>query len=353
MIFGPENLYFRICGIVPIEGFYRCFYCVIPLALTCLVIASPLLRDYGLLMHYWLGVLPQALGNMIHLLMILFDPEEFRSILHDLNLVDDQLREMGALIQSPNLTKTMAVIILSQLFALLKSLTLLADMLADYPNMITMFVIINAAWNQHLTFAQLIHSRFSALNDQLTRIAASADQTLLQIVETRLDSVFRIHSTLHVIVSNVNSHFCVFNLFYVTFCFFEVVFYSYKTLDQMINDKAVVDMELKVIVYLSVNLVCQIVTCHLCANEANRTAEIAHHILHRDSPYSLWEKIGNYSRLTIDNPVKFTVGGIFTFNMELLTKIAAMSFSYLVIIFQLKDVDLFVPMSTSVNATGN
>ncbi|XP_054272760.1 uncharacterized protein LOC128993032 [Macrosteles quadrilineatus] len=315
--------------------------------------ASPLLLPYRLLIHYFIGVLPQALGNMIHLLMILFDPEDFRSILHDLNLVDDQLREMGALIQSPNLTKTMAVIVLSQLCALLKSLTLIY-MLIGYTNMIALYLVFNAAWNQHLTFVQLIHSRFSALNDQLIRIAASADQTLLQIVETRLDSVFRIHSTLHVIVSNVNSHFCVFNLFYVTSLFFNLVFFCYDTFDMMIKEKSLIDYKIYITLCLLVNLVCQIVTCHLCANEANRTAEIAHHILHRDSPYSLWEKIGNYSRLTIDNPVKFTVGGIFTFNMELLTKIAAMTFSYLVIVFQLKDIDLFVPVSknkTAVNST--
>ncbi|KAG8300440.1 hypothetical protein J6590_076411 [Homalodisca vitripennis] len=190
----------------------------------------------------------------------------------------------------------------------------------------------------HVVFADLLASKFSVLNTRLQSMNTDINISPLHTITSRMDSVFRLHTHLHVVVWDVNAHFCFYNLLSVTtrlvLAKVTPTCPSYKNV--------VIGLELAL-------LITQCLLCHACAKEANRTVMIAHHLLQPDTPVELWEEIGLFSRLSLINKVHFSVGGIFSLDRPLITKAAMTSLSYLIIAVQLKDARLSGEVGPNLN----
>jgi hypothetical protein len=347
----PTSFFFRICGIAPTRDYSRFLYCIAPQLLIYSALTYISLTSLPIPLFIRVSWFPICVGSLQLLLMCNLLPDGFLSILDEVKAVDEQLEHMGVNIEPQRLSKTIATAFVLLIFRMIHYF-LDSRKIQTYLNLI----VVNAAWIQHLVFAQMIHKRYSALNAHLARIAATADKTLVKIVETRLDSVFRVHSHLHVIISDISSHYCIYNLAAMVTRFFLTTHFTYCCL-QVLTGGEVFDIlnNSGSVVFHLLMIICQAVECDLCSKEANRTPLIAHRMLTEHSSLSLWKMVSRFSRLNLDNKVEFSVGGVFSFNMKLLTKMSVMVFSYLAIALQLKDVKLFEPLpsnaTTSVNST--
>ncbi|KAG8254395.1 hypothetical protein J6590_008842 [Homalodisca vitripennis] len=194
---------------------------------------------------------------------------------------------------------------------------------------------------QHMVFVNLLASKFSALNIRLEKMGPDVATTPLQTTSARINSVFRLHTHLHVIVWDINSHFCFYNLLSVTTRLTLTVLRMYEYLRAISEGGSNNQVETSIVLLVEIGVfVAQCLLCHACAKEANRTVLLAHHLLQPDTPVQLWEEVGLFSRLALNNYVHFSVGGIFSLNRPLITKVAMTSLSYLIIAVQLKDIRL-------------
>ncbi|KAG8308980.1 hypothetical protein J6590_097004 [Homalodisca vitripennis] len=208
----------------------------------------------------------------------------------------------------------------------------------------------------YLVFTDLLTSKFSALNIRLENISTDVTTTPLQTISTKINSVFRLHTHLHVVVWDVNAHFCLYNLLSITTRLAVIVLEMYAYLMSISEGDDYRHHDYNGFVFMFsevVFLVTQCLLCHACAKEANRTVMIAHHLLQPETPTRLWEEVGVFSRLTLNNKVSFSVGGIFTLDRPFLTKVAMTSLSYLIIAVQLKDVRLSGSDGPKTNGTGS
>ncbi|KAG8334650.1 hypothetical protein J6590_085702 [Homalodisca vitripennis] len=149
---------------------------------------------------------------------------------------------------------------------------------------------------QLLVLVDLIHSRFSALNSQLSDLSIDYDDMSLDDIISRLDFVFQLYKQLHVSLLSCSL----------------------------------------------LTIIAKICVCHACAQEANRSALLAHQILRSDNPIQLWELVGLFSRLTLNLKVRFSVGGIFTLDRSLISTVGVIALSYLIIAIQLRGVDIYI-----------
>ncbi|XP_046685223.1 putative gustatory receptor 28b [Homalodisca vitripennis] len=181
---------------------------------------------------------------------------------------------------------------------------------------------------QMMVLVDIIHYRFSALNAQLSDISMEYNNMPLHDVMSRLDSVFRLHNPSYTSSSGISTLTTNLVLVYVPSwipCIWELI-----------------------------TLLVQICVCHACAREANRSALLAHHILRPDTPIQLWEQVSLFSRLTLHLKVRFSVGGIFTLDRSLISKLSVTALSYLIIAVQLKEVESYIGgQSKSINSTYN
>ncbi|KAG8254426.1 hypothetical protein J6590_091885 [Homalodisca vitripennis] len=205
----------------------------------------------------------------------------------------------------------------------------------------------------HVVFVDLLDSMFSTLNVRLEHLDTEMNTRPLHSISARMKSVFRLHPQLHIVLWKINKYFCFYNFLKVmnTLAFTISHVYEYlKTISEGNFDGRVeilVIMMVEVAIFVHLCLV-----CHACAKEANRTVLLAHHLLHPDTPAQLWEEVGLFSRLALNNKVHFSVGGIFSLDRPLLTKLAMTYLSYLIIAVQLKDVRLSGDTGASTNGTG-
>ncbi|KAG8300442.1 hypothetical protein J6590_076413 [Homalodisca vitripennis] len=202
-------------------------------------------------------------------------------------------------------------------------------------------IVFSSPLLHHVVFVDLLASKFSALNTRLQSMNTDINITPLQTITRRIDSVFRLHTHLHVVVWDVNAHFCFYNLLSVTTRIALAVLQMYQYLMSISEGNANISFLQIMCIALELALfITQCLLCHACAKEANRTVMIAHHLLQPDTPIELWEEIGLFSRLSRINKVYFSVGGIFSLDRPLIAKVAMTSLSYLIIAVQLKDTQL-------------
>ncbi|KAG8294805.1 hypothetical protein J6590_094417 [Homalodisca vitripennis] len=268
--------------------------------------------------------------------------ERYRSILADLSSVSDELKSEGTRTQRILFSAFTAVLVVGAVTFQLEY---------GVPLRTIPWTILHLAFTSpllhYLVFTDLLTSKFSALNKRLEKISTDVNTTPLQTISTQINSVFRLHTHLHVVVWDVNAHFCLYNLLSITTRLAIIVLEMYAYL--MHPDYAGFVFMFSDLVFL----VTQCLLCHTCAKEANRTVVIAHHLLQPETPIRLWEEVGDFSRLTLNNKVSFSVGGIFTLDCPFLTKVAMTSLSYLIIAVQLKDVRLSWSDGPKTNGTGS
>ncbi|KAG8329039.1 gustatory receptor, partial [Homalodisca vitripennis] len=197
---------------------------------------------------------------------------------------------------------------------------------------------------QMMVLVDIIHYRFSVLNAQLSDISMEYNNMPLHDVMSKLDSVFRLHTQLHIVVFDINAHYCLYNLFTIIAKVGTAVYKMHQYLRTLSGHRTwfwYVPSWIPCIWEL-ITLLVQICVCHACAQEANRSALLAHHILRPDTPIQLWEQISLFSRLTLHHKVRFSVGGIFTLDRSLISKLSVTALSYLIIAVQLKEVEPYI-----------
>ncbi|KAG8300062.1 hypothetical protein J6590_085607 [Homalodisca vitripennis] len=265
--------------------------------------------------------------------------ESYRSILDDLSSISDELKSEGTLTQRILFSAFTAVQMVGAVACQWEYGVLLRNVSA-----IIMHLTFISPLLHYLVFTDLLTSKFSALNISLEKISTNVNTTPLQTISTQINSVFRLHTHLHVVVWDVNAHFCLYNLLSITTRLAVTVLEMYAYLMSISEGNDYRHPDYAGFVFMFSDLlfmVTQCLLCHACAKEANRTAMIAHHLLQPETPTRLWEE------------VSFSVGGIFNLDRPFLTKVAMTSLSYLIIAVQLKDVRLSGSDGPKTNGTGS
>ncbi|XP_046663078.1 uncharacterized protein LOC124355973 [Homalodisca vitripennis] len=205
----------------------------------------------------------------------------------------------------------------------------------------------------HMILVDFLTRKFSALNKILEKISTVVDTMPLQSTIAWINSVFRLHTHLHIVVWKVNSYFCFYNLLSVITRIVLTLFNAYKYLEEISKGNPLSKTKMPVIMMFELGLfVTQCLLCHSCTKEANQTVMIAHHLLKPDSPVQIWEDVGLFSRLALNNKVHFSVGGVFFLDRPFITKVALVALSYLIIVVQLKDVRSSSNVGSDLKGTG-
>ncbi|KAG8254427.1 hypothetical protein J6590_091886 [Homalodisca vitripennis] len=205
----------------------------------------------------------------------------------------------------------------------------------------------------HVVFVDLLASMFSTLNVRLEHLDTEMNTTPLHTISARMISVFRLHTHLHVVLRSISKYFCFYNFLKVMTTFVFTISNMYEYLIAILEGKFDVRVGIIAIIMVEAAIfVAQCLLCHACAKEANRTVMLAQQLLQPDTPAQLWEEVGLFSRVALKNKVHFSVGGIFSLDRPLLTKLAMTSLSYLIIAVQLKDARLSSDTGANVNCTG-
>lgn len=300
----------------------------------------------------WCGFL----GIFFFLTYNLFYQESYQTILRDLEDTEDELRVICA---SPRPTLIMQIFLSS--FISFKLLLVVA--VGVFTKSSIFFIISDLLINtintcamvQHMVLVSILHSMFSALNDQLKRLSAAADDTPVDVMSFQLESVFRIHTSLHLTVFYVNRHFSIFNLITTSIRLFFTILFMYLCMNTIAQGKEQINVTGFIIFIFEIVFwfVMQCVICHACAKDANYTVLLAHYLLQSHTPHRLWKEVGDFSSLYIDNKVKFEVAGVFILNRPLITKFSVLALSYLIVALQLKDAHVFGDDNNTLPAFSN
>ncbi|KAG8300444.1 hypothetical protein J6590_076418 [Homalodisca vitripennis] len=271
--------------------------------------------------------------------------KSYRSIITEIASISNELNTNNIRMQRTLFSAFLAIITVEGVV-----LYFVTGVISETVSRIILQIAFSSPLLHHVAFADLLASKFSALNTRLQSINTDINITPLQTITSRIDSVFRLHTHLHVVVWDVNAHFCFYNLLSVTTRLVLAVMQMYQYLMSISEGKTNVYFLQIVCVALELALfITQCLLCHACAKEANRTVMIAHHLLQPETPIELWEEIGLFSRLSLINKVHFSVGGIFSLDRPLIAKVAMTSLSYLIIAVQLKDTQLSGKVEPNIN----
>ncbi|KAG8294772.1 hypothetical protein J6590_095533 [Homalodisca vitripennis] len=291
-------------------------------------------------------------GTLTHLLAIVgfvfhsyICRKSYRSIITEIASISNELNTNSIRMQKVLFSAFLAIIIVEGIAFYSES-----GVISQTVSRKILHIAFSSPLLHHVVFADLLTSKFSALNTRLQSINTDINITPLQTISSRIQSVFRLHTHLHVVVWDVNAHFCFYNLLSVTSRLVLAVMQMYQYLMSISEGNTNISFLQIVCIALELALfITQCLLCHACAKEANRTVMIAHHLLQPDTPIELWEEIGLFSRLSLINKVHFSVGGIFSLDRPLITKAAMTSLSYLIIAVQLKDARLSGEVGPNLN----
>lgn len=348
MMFQPLQWVLRLCGIAPLNNDEDHYFSLAALAATsCLAVHTVLKVDkWPDSMHESLLVASVAImytGAIVYILYNLCSKQNYQELLHDLEHADFELCQVDAVPQR----QTRKQQIIMAIFIAINAAHELADLTSGrqvYLLAEDFFsgILMEAGLTQHLVLVDQIHAEFTALNSYLKRVASQAAETPVAVVSTQLETVFRVHSALHLLVADLNTHSFFYNLTKVATAMIFCVFFMYDYLKSISDESSHLNHRMFVIFIMELaGFLAQTMMCHACAKEANKTVVMAHQILNKDTPFRLWQEIGFFSLLCVDNKVYFTVGGVFTLDRVLITKASVTALSYLIIAVQLKDVQLF------------
>lgn len=359
MMFQPLQWFLRLCGIAPLNNEDDHYFSLAALATTsCLAVHTFLkVEEWPDSMHESLLVGSVAImytGAIVHILYNLCSKQNYQELMHDLENADDELCQVDAI---PHRQIRKQQIIMAILI-IINAGHELADLHSGRPLYIlaedvVTGILLEAGLVQHLVLVDQIHAEFTALNGYLKRVASKVTETPVAVVSTQLETVFRVHSALHLLVADLNTHSFFYNLTKVATSMIFCVFFMYDYLTSISDVNAHLNHRRFIIFIMELaGFLAQTMMCHACAKEANKTVVMAHHILNKDTPFRLWQEIGFFSVLCVDNKVYFTVGGVFTLDRVLITKASVTALSYLIIAVQLKDVQLFgSAVSLAVNSS--
>ncbi|KAG8335547.1 gustatory receptor [Homalodisca vitripennis] len=340
MIYKPLQWLFRIIGIAPCNSATDKYFIVLPV----LASASFWVYEHFHRMHregmidtiLWINMAAYWVAPLVFIIYNHCNRQVYTDILRNLAAADS---ELGA---QHDFRLQKIVFILFVAFCCIKFvvgvvMTLRWNSFVQVRMLASILVLVPQL--QHTVLVILLRHQFSALNSLISDITADVDNTPQHTVSSRLDFVFRLHTHLHVVVWDVNTHFCIYNLLSVLARLFYVLLRMYEYLLILSGGISPWNpLRLSVATLNTISFIVQCLLCHAGAREANRTALLCHRLLRPDTPVQLWEQVGVFSRLSLHNKVRFSVGGIFSLDRPFIAKMSVTALSYLIITIQLKDV---------------
>ncbi|KAG8254993.1 hypothetical protein J6590_031939 [Homalodisca vitripennis] len=296
---------------------------------------------------YLLSLICYILASVGFIFYSYVSRESYKKILNDMTIVNSELNTETIWRQTMMIT-TLFLVLMTK-FAVgfsfqLETTVAISNIVLD--------LAFTCPLLHHVVLVDLLASKFSALNRRLENLATDVDTKSLHIVSAKINSVFRLHTQLHVLVWDINSYFCLYNLLSVTTRISFTVFNMYVFLKSISEGGPFPNLSVLIFMLVDVAMfVAQCEFCYACAKEANRTALIAHQLLQPETSVQIWEEVALFSRLSLKH-VHFSVGGVFFLDRPLITKVAMTALSYLIIAVQLKDVKPSADVGAIYNGTG-
>lgn len=189
----------------------------------------------------------------------------------------------------------------------------------------------------HLVLARTFSELFSAVNNKITEIKARTNEMTVQAAVCQLENAFHLYNDLQEIVQRTNSYFC---LYVLAVQASRVFYFSCVMYDIFVNIRYHEPLNIINVTFILLNIIAllaQAIVCEACCQNAHQTVLLAHEMVSCDTPDPIIETISQFSLATITNRVHLTVGGVFSMDMTLVTKMFSLSVTYLVIALQLSN----------------
>ncbi|XP_054260497.1 gustatory receptor 23a [Macrosteles quadrilineatus] len=182
---------------------------------------------------------------------------------------------------------------------------------------------------------------FTAINERVAEVRLSTGAVSSQTTASQLENTCKHYLDLHKVVQKVNLYF---SLHMLAIQFIRCLFLCSEVFTILINtgtrpEKVTIIGVSLVILELTVLLV-HCAACEACCQEAHKTVVLAHQLVTCNSPDVIIETVSLFSLATFNARVSFSVGGVFSIDMSLVTKMLSLVISYLIVMLQLTDYDV-------------
>lgn len=356
MVFKLLDWMFRGLGMNPKNNRWDKYFTVLSVGLSC-VLVLPLLCNlpnmfnsvFGFLIFIYISCSITSFFGFV--VMSYLYRHQYRSIRKGLMRVGNELLKMGAGPSPRSKADLVAFLSLTSWYCAICIMNLLKMASIKKWTRSLFSILSNLPMMHYLMIVNDIGVKFTSLNDYLTQVSTTSHYKLSSTISTQLEDIFHVHTALHERVSEINTYYFFLNLLSFISNMSAIVFSLYGYL-QYIDGKDIFELDMIITLIIHATLfITQAMVCHACSKQANSTVFLAHRVLHADSPLHLWEYIGDFSRLSLDNKVAFSVGGLFNLDRPLITKAVAASLSYLIVAVQLQNVQLFDNSDKNNNTT--
>lgn len=357
MVFKLLDWMFRGLGMNPKNNRWDKYFTVLSIGLAC-VLVLPLLCNlhnmfnsvFEFLIFIYISCSITSFFGFV--CMSYLYRHQYPSILKGLMRVENELLKMGAEPSPRSKTDLVAFFSFTSWYCAICIMNLLKMASIKKLSRSLFSILSNLPMTHYLMIVNDTGVKFTSLNNYLTQVSTTSHYKLSSTLSTQLEDIFHVHTALHERVSEINTYYFCLNLLSFISNMSAIVFSLYAYL-QYIDGKDIYELDIMIITLIShaALFVTQAMVCHACAKQANGTVFLAHRVLHADSPLHLWEYIGDFSRLSLDNKVAFSVGGLFNLDRPLITKAVAAGLSYLIVAVQLQNVQLFDNSDKNNNTT--
>ncbi|XP_054260496.1 putative gustatory receptor 28b [Macrosteles quadrilineatus] len=191
----------------------------------------------------------------------------------------------------------------------------------------------------HIIFVINLQRLYRAVSERIIEVNSSKGAVSSQTTASQLANTFQLYIDLHEVVRKMNSYFT----FFLLCVQFERSLYLCSegfTFLVTAGSEQFTWPRLIFIVLELTALLSHCAVCEACCQEAHKTVVLAHQLVTCNSPDVIIETVSLFSLATFNARVSFSVGGVFSIDMSLVTKMLSLVISYLIVMLQLTDYDV-------------
>ncbi|XP_054260494.1 putative gustatory receptor 28b [Macrosteles quadrilineatus] len=188
----------------------------------------------------------------------------------------------------------------------------------------------------HVIFVVTFQRIYRAVNERIIEVNSSAGTVSSQTTASQLANAFQLYTELQEVVQKMNSYFI---LYLLSVQFVRSFFLCNEGFTFLVTAGSVqfTWQRLIFIVLDLTALLSHCAACEACCQEAHKTVVLAHQLVTCNSPDVIIETVSLFSLATFNARVSFSVGGVFSIDMSLVTKMLSLVISYLIVVLQLTD----------------
>ncbi|XP_054260492.1 putative gustatory receptor 28b [Macrosteles quadrilineatus] len=188
----------------------------------------------------------------------------------------------------------------------------------------------------HVIFVVTFQRLFRAVNERIIEVNSSAGTVSSQTTASQLANAFQLYTELQEVVQKMNSYF---TLYLLSVQFVRSFFLCNEGFTFLVTAGSE-QLTWPRLIYIVLNLTALLshcAACEACCQEAHKTVILAHQLVTYNSPGVIIETVSLFSLATFNAKVSFSVGGVFSIDMSLVTKMLSLVISYLIVVLQLTD----------------